>query len=90
MYPQLILHLIQSCEEAATAGVCQPEIRNRLLPDKVQHALKTIVARDFVEWVSQDPDYRYYYRELQQSGISANPREAAAMILEAIVLDAIE
>ncbi len=90
MYPQLVLRLIQSCEEAAQAGVCREEIRNRLLPEKVQHLLKTVVPRDFLEWVRIDPDYSYYFKELQQSGVGIEPREAAAMILEAIVLDAIE
>jgi hypothetical protein len=89
MYPQLILKLIQSCEEAAHAGISREEIRNRLLPEKVQHLLKTLAAADFLEWVGLDPDYSYYFKELQHSGVGLQPREAAAMILEAIVLDAI-
>ena len=90
MYPQLILHLIESCEEAARAGTCREEIRNRLLPEKVARLLESLPAGDFMEWVRQDPDYGYYYRELQQTGISAAPAEAVAMILEAIALDALD
>ena len=89
MYPQLILRLIESCEDAAQAGICREEIRNRLLPEKVQHLLKTMAPADFLEWVGIDPDYSYYFKELQHSGVGLQPREAAAMILEAIVLDAI-
>jgi len=89
LFPQLILRLIQSCEDAAGAGVCRDEIRNRLIPERVRRVFKTVVPKDFLEWVQEDPDYGYYYRELEQLGVGGNPAEAAAMILEAIVLDAL-
>jgi hypothetical protein len=44
-------------------------------------------AVDFLRWVQEDPKYRIYYFEIQESGICAKPKEAAAMILEAIVLE---
>lgn len=90
MYPQMILRLIESCEHAARGGVPGTEVRDRLLPEKVQRLLQNIVAQDFLEWVRSDPDYGSYYREVEQSGVGAKPSEAAAMILEAIVLDALE
>ena len=90
MYPQLILRLIESCEDASAIGICRQEIRNRLLPEKVRRLVTNLAAGDFLDWVGKDPDYCYYSEELRQSGISAEPGEAAAMILEAIVLDALE
>ncbi|MBI4455487.1 MAG: hypothetical protein HY644_06270 [Acidobacteria bacterium] len=90
MYPQLILRLIESCEHAVAGGVCRDEVRNHLLPEKVKHLLKSLLAQDFLDWARNDPDYRTYYEEMEKSGLCAQPTEAAAMILEAIVLDAIE
>jgi hypothetical protein len=90
MYPQIILKLIQSCEDAARAGVCREEIRNRILPDKVQHLIKSVRPKALLDWAQEDPDYSFYYRELQDTGLTERPAEAAAMLLEAIVLDTLD
>ena len=47
-------------------------------------------ARAFLDWIKDDREYATFYYDAQQSGVCAKPREAAALILEQIALDAIE
>ncbi|MBI2821093.1 MAG: hypothetical protein HYX74_02610 [Acidobacteria bacterium] len=90
VYPQLILRLIETCEQAARAGVCREEICGSFLPEKVERLVRNLAAQDFLEWARNDPDYSFYYNEVEHAGLAARPAEAAAMILEAIAMDALE
>jgi len=90
MYQQMILRLIESCEAEAGRGRTREQIREQWLPEKVRHLVVNMAPRQFIEWVRDDPDYRDYFFEVQDSGVCAKPAEAAALILETIVLDAID
>jgi hypothetical protein len=90
MYPQLILRLMESCEQALNQGADREEVRSRLLPAMARRALRQVQARDFLQWAETDPDYGQYCREVQACGLGSSPVETAQMILEAIVLDALE
>lgn len=83
-----IINLISLCQTAIIEQKIGPdEIRHKLLPEHSQTILNS--ATDFLHWIQDDPEYRFYYYEAQESGICAKPKETAASILEAIVLDAL-
>jgi hypothetical protein len=90
MSRDILLRLIEGCEEACRAGVSLAEIRGEVLPEKIRLLLKDIPPQEFLEWVKEDREYGYYYYDAQQSGACAKPAEAMALILEAIVMDALE
>ena len=85
MYRQQILELIEKCKEAERAGFSLKDIRYDLLPELIKHMLES--SADFLNWIKEDREYAYFYFEVQESGTCAKPKEAAAMIVEAIVLD---
>lgn len=87
MYRRMIQELIESCKTAARAG---NEIRQQILPDKIARLINGLDAQDFLDWIKDDREYSYYYYDAQQSGVCAKPREAAALILEAIISDNIQ
>ena len=87
---EMINRLIERCKIAERAGVGREEIRSRVLPDEIEHLLEGIAAQDFMGWIKEDREYSYYYYDAQQRGVCAKPREAVAMILESITLDALE
>ncbi|HEX5735654.1 MAG TPA: hypothetical protein VF131_22695 [Blastocatellia bacterium] len=86
----MIQGLIESCSNAARAGVTDYESRNRVLREQVERLVSGLNARSFLEWIKEDREYSYYYFDAQQSGACAKPREAAALILEAIAADNIQ
>lgn len=88
MYKLAIQNLIAKCQAARVNHVSIDDIRHRVLPQNAQLILNS--ATDFLKWVRDDSEYNFYYYDAQQSGICAKPAEAAAMILEAIILEAIE
>jgi hypothetical protein len=88
MYQAAILDLIDRCQVAKSQSISLDEIRHRVLPENAQPILSN--AADFLNWIRDERDYSFYYYEAQQSGVCAKPVEAAAMILEAIILEAIE
>ncbi|HET8674689.1 MAG TPA: hypothetical protein VFO63_02790 [Blastocatellia bacterium] len=90
MYRQMIQGLIESCSNAARAGVTDYEIRNRVLREQIERLLDGLDAQSFLDWIREDREYSYYYFDVQQSGACAKPREAAALILEAIAVDNIQ
>lgn len=87
---EILLRLIADCEEACRAGVSLAKIRGEVLPDKIRLLLEDIPPQEFLEWVKEDREYGYYYYDAQQRGACAKPAEAIALILEAIVMDALE
>ena len=87
-YKPEILELVASCQAAISKHLSLDEIRHRILPENARKILNQ--ATDFLHWVREDKEYSFYYYDAQQSGICAKPVEAAAMILEAIVLEAIQ
>ena len=87
MYRRMIQELIESCQRDARAG---DEIRQQILPDKIEQLIEGFDAQGFLDWIKYDREYSYYYYDAQQSGVCAKPREAAAIILEAIALDNIQ
>jgi hypothetical protein len=90
MYRQAILSLIEACKEDRRAGTPPDEILNRALAERVALLMNEVAPGDLLEWLKEDREYSYYYYDAEQSGACAKPREAAALILESIVRDAIE
>lgn len=90
MRRELIVRLIESCRAAQRSGAAPYEIRDGVLPREVERLMRDSSPQDFLEWVKEDRDYSYYYYDAQQSGVCAKPREAVALILELIALDALE
>jgi hypothetical protein len=80
VFRALIHRLIADCKDGGRGKVAEA----------IGALLKEISPQDFLEWVKEDREYCFYYYEVEQSGACAKPREAAAMILEAIALDEIE
>ncbi|HEY7546478.1 MAG TPA: hypothetical protein VID27_16430 [Blastocatellia bacterium] len=66
----------------------ESEIRLRL-QDHIKTILPRIHPKDFIEWISNSPRYSFYFHDAQESGACAKPAEMAALILEAIALDAL-
>ena len=79
MYRRMIQELIESCQT-----------RQQILPDEIERLINGLDAQGFLDWIKDDREYSYYYYDAQQSGVCAKPREAAAIILEAIALDSIQ
>jgi hypothetical protein len=88
MYRQQILALLKTCQEAESKGASPVDIRSQILPVLIQPFLDS--AKDFLTWIKEDREYSSYYFEVQESGVCAKPVEAAALILEAIVVDHLE
>jgi hypothetical protein len=84
MYHQRILELIAACQVAQQKGVSLDEMRSRILPDLTKPFLDS--ATDFLNWIKEDRQYSTFYYEVQESGVCAKPVEAAALILEAILI----
>ena len=89
MYRGLISRLIEECGKARDLGAGRDEIRARVLPEKIRELKRDFSFRDFLEWVREDREYSSYYFDAQQDGACAKPDEAAALVLEEIVLDSI-
>ncbi|HXG94510.1 MAG TPA: hypothetical protein VNN73_19360 [Blastocatellia bacterium] len=90
MQRQIILRLIEDCKRAERDGATLDEICTRVLPDKIIAFLKAIAPQDFLEWIKEDREFSFYYYDAQQAHACAKPAETVAMILEAIVIDALE
>lgn len=90
MYRQAILRLIEACKVARRDGILPDEILNRVLAEGITSLMNEIAPNDLLEWLKEDREYSSYYYDAQQSDVCAKPREAAALILESIVRDAIE
>jgi hypothetical protein len=90
MHREIVMRLIERCKMAERTGIAREEIQSRLLPDEIERLIEEIDAQDFIERVKEDQEYSYYYYDAQQSGVCAKPREALALILESITLDALE
>ena len=90
LHEQIILDLIEECKRALRAGFTVSDIRSRLLADKIKLIIDETDTKDFLEWLKQDRQFCYYYYDAEQSGVCAKPREAAALIVESIVMDALE
>jgi hypothetical protein len=88
MYRQQILELIEKCQVAEGAGLSLNDIRFDSLPELIKPLLES--PEDFLGWIKEDLEYSYFYFDVQESGVCAKPVEAVAMILEAIVIDALE
>jgi hypothetical protein len=88
MYHRQILELIEKCRMAGGNGVRLKEIRLDILPELIKPLLENSV--DFLNWVKEDREYALFYFDVQESGVCAKPRETAALILEAIIVDALE
>ncbi len=84
MYRQMIQGLIEDCSNAAH------EIRSRVLREQIERLVNGLDAQSFLEWIKEDREYSYYYFDVQESGVCAKPREAAALILETIAVDNIQ
>ena len=82
--------LVSCCQSARTIGASPEQIRAHILPEAIDSALSRMDARAFLDWIKDDREYATFYYDAQQSGVCAKPREAAALILEQIALDAIE
>ena len=89
MYRAEIQSLIEQCEAARHFGASPDQIRDGVLREAVAAVLRRVNAHEFLEWVKDDREFCYFYYDAQQSGICAKPQEAAAFILEQIVLDAV-
>jgi len=90
MHRDLIDGLVAICKAAQRGGDTPDEIRNGVLAREVERIMKSVSARDFLDWVKEDREYSYYYYDAQQSGVCAKPPEAVARIFESIALDALD
>ena len=79
MYRRMIQELIENCKT-----------RQHIPSDEIERLINGLDAQGFLDWIKDDRQYSHYYYDAQQSGVCAKPREAAAIILEAIALDNIE
>ena len=89
-YEQIIVNLIEDCKQALRAGLAVNDMRSRMLADKIKLMIDETEPKDLLEWLKEDRQYSYYYHDAEQSGVCAKPREAAALIVESIVMDALE
>jgi hypothetical protein len=90
MHREMILQLIEISRAARRAGNTPDEIRDRLLPHEIGRLMKEASDQDFLEWIKEDREYSYYYYDAQQAGVCAKPPELVRLILDSIVLDALE
>ena len=88
MYRQQILDLIKNCQEAARKGASLDDIRLKVLPDLIKPFLDSAI--DFLNWIKDDREYSYFYYDVQESGVCAKPVEAAALILETLIVFTLE
>jgi hypothetical protein len=82
--------IIEQCKVACDAGASLDQIREGVLREAIEDALRRMNAREFLDWIKDDREFGYFYYDVQQSGVCAKPQEAAALILEHIALDAME
>lgn len=82
--------IIEQCKVARDLGASLNEIREGVLREAIEDALRRMNAREFLDWIKDDREFGYFYYDVQQSGVCAKPQEAAALILEHIALDAME
>lgn len=85
-----IQSLVARCQAARAGGATPGQIRAVILPEAIESILGHVDATEFLDWIKDDREYSYFYFDAQQSGVCAKPREAAALILEQIAVDAIE
>ena len=85
-----IQFIIEQCRAARDSGASVDEIREGMLREAIESALRRMNAREFLDWIKDDCEFGYFYYDVQQSGVCAKPQEAAALILEHIALDAME
>jgi hypothetical protein len=88
MFRQQIYKLIEECLEAQAQGFSLQAIRFEILPELIRPLLPS--SDVFLRWVKEDSQFSIFYFEVQESGVCAKPVEAAAMILEAIALEALD
>ena len=88
MYRQQILDLIKDCQDAERNGASLDDIRFHIFPDFIKPFLDSTI--DFLNWIKDDREYSTFYYDVQESGVCAKPVEAAAMILETIIVFALE
>lgn len=81
--------VIEQCKVARVSGASLDQIREGVLREAIEEALRRMKAREFLDWIKDDREFGYFYYDVQQSGVCAKPQEAAALILEHIALDAI-
>ncbi|HEU4388574.1 MAG TPA: hypothetical protein VFV34_12305 [Blastocatellia bacterium] len=86
-YRALILELIRRC--SADRPTDSDSLRQRV-DEQVREAVAGLDARDFIRWIADDRSYGSYYFDIKESGACAKPREVAALVLEAIAVDAAE
>lgn len=89
-YRSEILSLIASCKEAVSAGATIEDIRLNILPARLQTVMPNLSPQEFLHWVREDRQYSFFYYDAQEDRVCAKPAEAAALILEKIVLDELE
>lgn len=82
--------IINQCKAACDRGASLSQIREGVLRGAIEDALRRMKAPEFLEWIKDDREFSYFYYDAQQSGVCAKPQEATALILEQIVLDALE
>ena len=87
-YRQLIDEII--AENRAKGPSVSSQVRHEHFLESMTGALSRIQPEPFLEWVRDDRELSAFFWDVQQSGACAKPREAAALIVEAIVMDAIE
>jgi hypothetical protein len=88
LFRQQIHKLVEKCLEAQSEGFSPEAIRFEILPDLVKPMLAS--SDVFLNWVKEDNQFSIFYFEVQERGVCAKPVEAAALILEAIVMEALE
>jgi hypothetical protein len=81
--------IIDPCKVAREGGASLNQIREGVLRQAIEGALRRMNAREFLDWIKDDREFCYFYYDVQESGVCAKPQEAAALILEHIALDAI-
>ena len=86
-YRTVILELVRACETASSAD---PATLAQRVDEQVRVAIEGLDTRGFLDWVADDPSYGSYYFDVKESGACAKPREVAALVLEAIAVDAVE
>jgi hypothetical protein len=82
--------IIEQCRAARDCGASLDQIREGVLREAIEKALRRMNAREFLDWIKDDREFSYFYYDAQQSGVCAKPQEAAALILEHIALNAME
>jgi hypothetical protein len=88
MFHQAIQNLVGECLKARDNGISPETIRYELLPQLIRTLLES--ADELLPWLRDDKRYSYFYYDVQAQGACAKPLEAAASILEVIVLTALE